>query len=788
MVVPDGNAATTRAVPGFDADNVWKDGDEVMIKLMLMDKRSLDPDDPDYANAAPTNTYVIFTTARWNATASKWELQLTADSYVAHVVATYPNGPGTDPVQVMTVHPHADLPLLYTNAEGKVQGLRVPETFEVSSMLVMLGVSYAPGLKWTLVAPGVDPSAPEGSPSVMTMPKPDIPVGTTGYWAIRTNTTGTYSPDTGTITIDATTDDIGDPINFATRFSRLRIYLGADYAGQQVKLSCYRFSYAYGNGNTIFYRQSPDRTYTATVDPAGNACFYGITQIESTGANIELDGSCPVGQENTLSDYRLVITLLGTPSTDGAHTILFQASPYAKIQLVGGTGKSFAINGLPAVAAKKLDAEEITDAQLSAMTYPQYVTALVTAANNGKTLWRVMAKQDKVTGWNYDNGETILEGIKAALMDTNVSSKKIHIDLPEFEGKVTDFRNCTTLASVSMPKATGIGDSAFKGCTSLQSASLPEVTGNIGSSAFEGCTALESVDLRKVTGYVGGSAFKGCTSLTAISLPLAKSTATMSAFQGCTSLISASLPKVQTLGGRDFMNCEKLQSVYLPQATKLMNSYTFDGCKALKSISLPLATEMFGSTFYGCEALESVSLPLVAKLGSSTFQGCKALTSISLPEATKLGDDTFSDCEALESASLPLVATLGSSTFYGCKALTSISLPKATTLGYNTFGGCTVLTSISLPQPGAWVSIDYDLFGGFGPSAACTVQLAAGSYNVVGTSGSATTWSPKKEGDATAITPNVNDGTIYNAFVSGSTDDPKVNSNISFTTASTPAP
>ena len=62
----------------------------------------------------------------------------------------------------------------------------------------------------------------------------------------------------------------------------------------------------------------------------------------------------------------------------------------------------------------------------------------------------------------------------------------------------TTFYNCTSLVSVSLPKATLFeSNGAFYGCSSLPSISFPNVTRfNMATSTFYGCTALTEIHFR----------------------------------------------------------------------------------------------------------------------------------------------------------------------------------------------------------------------------------------------------------------------------------------------------
>lgn len=63
---------------------------------------------------------------------------------------------------------------------------------------------------------------------------------------------------------------------------------------------------------------------------------------------------------------------------------------------------------------------------------------------------------------------------------------------------------CTSLTSVSFPKATSVDSNAFQGCTSLTSIQLPKAS-YIGSNAFLQCTGLHTVDCGTAVNIAGNA-------------------------------------------------------------------------------------------------------------------------------------------------------------------------------------------------------------------------------------------------------------------------------------------
>ena len=134
--------------------------------------------------------------------------------------------------------------------------------------------------------------------------------------------------------------------------------------------------------------------------------------------------------------------------------------------------------------------------------------------------------------------------------------------LPNVETVLSHAFEGTSLESVSLPKATYVGECAFVGVSTLKTLDLPNVE-TVGEYAFFG-TSLESVSLPKAT-YVGDHAFCDVSTLKTLDLPNVE-TVDGWAF-GFTSLESVSLP-VETVDGWA-LSGTSLESVSLPKAIRM---------------------------------------------------------------------------------------------------------------------------------------------------------------------------------------------------------------------------
>ena len=401
--------------------------------------------------------------------------------------------------------------------------------------------------------------------------------------------------------------------------------------------------------------------------------------------------------------------------------------------------------------------------------------------NAERTTWVVSG------GGTDDTDATVLKNVRDALdrLDRTDPANQGRIDLvlsdvgklPMRDNVFGALDEYVQLHSVSAPRVTEIGESAFYNCSALTAVSLPRATGDIGDYTFFGCEKLQTIDLPEVTGSIGRGAFQICKALTTVSLPLAAGrrdfddgsgagTIGLDAFNGCTSLQTVSLPKATgDIGNRAFQICEKLTDISLPEATGSIGKSAFNECYALTTLSLPKVAGSIGENafaicgklqtidlpavkgsigayaFYGCIVLPALSLPLATgSIGENAFKECEKLQTIDLKSITgSIGENAFKNCKLLKEIDLPLAAgesdfmsddgsgTIAPGAFSGCGELEKANLPLATgSIGENAFYGCKKLKEIDLPK--ADISIGQSAFDGC--KALTTVKLPGVEYHI----------------------------------------------------------
>ena len=116
------------------------------------------------------------------------------------------------------------------------------------------------------------------------------------------------------------------------------------------------------------------------------------------------------------------------------------------------------------------------------------------------------------------------------------------------------FKNCTSLVSVTTGEIiTSIGDGTFYGCTALQSVNNGNLnTGvnfstvrSVGDEAFRNCSSLTSVSLPRATS-LGSHAFYGCDNISSLSIPKVSILGTRCFYNH--KLTTISLPAITSIG------------------------------------------------------------------------------------------------------------------------------------------------------------------------------------------------------------------------------------------------
>ncbi len=251
--------------------------------------------------------------------------------------------------------------------------------------------------------------------------------------------------------------------------------------------------------------------------------------------------------------------------------------------------------------------------------------------------------------------------------------------------KAYTFKNCTALASVTLPTGsslTTVETEAFYGCSTLPSVTLSTSLEELGDYAFYNCGKLQSVTLSDSLRTIGNSAFRNCVRLTNIALP--------------TSL--------EFIGEYAFSDCENLTAMTIPESVITVGARAFSGCNRLAEIALGYRTNGGGGdTFYSFaslfgrvpSSLKTVIMTGTGALGSYAFQNCNDIERIILSnKTTAIGERAFAGCSALTEMRIPnSVTQMGGGILEDCSALTELSLPfvgdgtaSYSSIGY-TFGG-----------------------------------------------------------------------------------------------------
>lgn len=188
-----------------------------------------------------------------------------------------------------------------------------------------------------------------------------------------------------------------------------------------------------------------DESLTATADKQGNACFYGYTS-PNTGA------------------VTLTVSLANSYAYGSTVIPVFKNTREFAPSDVVGAGRSYAINAL---ADTELDG--VTD-------WDGFVPGKSTYYG---TLAGLDASKDM---WIITDAESDYTVLKTKLNEVAAAHPERRINL-------------------SLPKATGVGGSAFYGCKSLTTVSLPAAT-YVGNNAFYDCTSLATLTFGKpITGW-----------------------------------------------------------------------------------------------------------------------------------------------------------------------------------------------------------------------------------------------------------------------------------------------
>ena len=175
------------------------------------------------------------------------------------------------------------------------------------------------------------------------------------------------------------------------------------------------------------------------------------------------------------------------------------------------------------------------------------------------------------------------------------------------------FAYTSSLATVSFPECTTIGNYAFAYCYKLRNISFPKLK-TINTYAFQYCSslnfAINSTIFPSLSGTLGGYAFRGCQYLTGVD------------HSGITSL-----------GVQTFSACSRITTVNLPNVTSI-GAGAFSYLTTCSQYSLPKLTYVASNAFTSNWKLTTITLPVVTTISAYAFRYCSSLMSLYLTGST----------------------------------------------------------------------------------------------------------------------------------------------------------
>ena len=283
--------------------------------------------------------------------------------------------------------------------------------------------------------------------------------------------------------------------------------------------------------------------------------------------------------------------------------------------------------------------------------------------------------EDYFTGWEYDNGETVEDGIVYGVKDSTVSVKAVwnetrfkklfYTDGLDFSYTTYDDKNYATVKSyigtseiVVIPQfvihdgtvydVSGIGESVFAENKSIKEVRTYLLDFSVANSAFENST-LEILEFEKVSS-IGNSAFKG-TKVKSVIFSDYLTSVSDYMFENCINLetvkfsaSAGSVPTLKLLPKGSFRGCTKLSLVDLHTSTEEIGVEAFKDCSSIVDFSFiknSSVTKILNSAFANCISLENIEIPVsVVSYGTQIFEGC-LIKEIKIPTAS-LNSEKFS--------------------------------------------------------------------------------------------------------------------------------------------------
>lgn len=282
------------------------------------------------------------------------------------------------------------------------------------------------------------------------------------------------------------------------------------------------------------------------------------------------------------------------------------------------------------------------------------------------------------------------------------------------------------LATISLPKATYIGDGAFANNTNLGNLYAPLVD-EIGSNVFIGTNMYDlTLGIKEISsGMFRLDVNETEGNFMRVMFPRV-TTIGMRAFLNQNRLYQAEFPVATFIGNNAFSNCTSLRWGLFPEVVRI-NESAFSGTplstvfdtsyddrsdipeEKINVVNFPKVTTIAQDAFLNCTSIKEVVFPEAVTLGNEILRGCTALTKATFPKLTKLTQYAFYDCSSLTDISFPKLKEMTNAVFCNCTSLKEVSFPELTSTGSSVFDGCTALEKASFPKV---TGIDYGMFNG----------------------------------------------------------------------------
>ncbi len=325
-----------------------------------------------------------------------------------------------------------------------------------------------------------------------------------------------------------------------------------------------------------------------------------------------------------------------------------------------------------------------------------------------------------------------------AFGNTPITRVTIPDSLVVSDTSAAPFKDCTQLASATLPITINYANHMFDGCTNLTSFTFTkgengvgynyteneapmtiwyeicqtkDITVNfgtgivsIGAHMFHGSAGplgnglSGTVDLGGITS-VGAYAFAGCSNMSEVIFGNAMTTIGAHAFENCTRLTSITLgSSVRSLANGTFYNCSSVRSLSVPASLDTVRNDddpAFGMCTGIRTVELTGTGEGFSySDAYGSNKWYQNTPWSIASNGGSTI----ALTIGN--SVTGIGKNTFRGCSGLDgTVILPAnVKSVGDYAFYECNGIDGLEIRfSLTSIGKGAFAECSSVRSLTLP-------------------------------------------------------------------------------------------